>query len=180
MSKYVNFYQQEQTLHSCEETSRVNDKCTKSNIVHFASEESHTENLPDSSVLTHLKNKCSEPVLAHKLSYNPNPHLNPPTLQRGRTEVNRSELSSCPSQELTNTYPLGCLTIKTVNNLLENNEVSLHESNGSFMSLKQSQGSEYQGMLCQMGRSVDILNIPSSKQVLGLRKPTPNVNRSNC
>lgn len=77
---------------------------------------------------------------------------------------------------------MGCITIKTVNNLLENNEVSLHESNGSFMSVGQSQASEYQGMLCQMGRSVDILNLPSNKQVMARRPNGSNahLNRSNC
>lgn len=51
------------------------------------------------------------------------------------------------------------------------------------MSLEQGQGSEYSGVLCKMGRSVNILNLPSNKQVSSLQKKSnaTGLNRSiNC
>lgn len=46
----------------------------------------------------------------------------------------------------------------------------MHESNGSFMSIPHSEGSEYKGVLSKMGRSVDIMNLPSTKHVPASKK----------
>jgi len=75
----------------------------------------------------------------------------------GKTEYFKSykeEESSDNSQMFSNHNK--CCTIKTFNKLVDNNEVSIHESIGSFSSVEQNEGSEYQGMLTKMGRSVDI------------------------
>ena len=58
-----------------------------------------------------------------------------------------------------------CFTGLTINNLLENSNCSMHESNGSFMSIQNSNDSDYNGVLCGMGRSIDIQNISSNKKV---------------
>lgn len=58
------------------------------------------------------------------------------------------------------------MTVKTINRLVDNNSVVEHESNGSFSSIAQSEGSEYQGELANMGRSVDITNLNSRHPLL--------------
>jgi hypothetical protein len=73
--------------------------------------------------------------------------------------------------------PRAGFTVRTVGKLLDNNEVSIHESIGTFNSIEQSQnGSEYQGVLAKMGRSVDILNLPSTRQLL---QKKPNATSNN-
>ncbi len=121
--------------------------------------------------------------MAHKLSYELKNIHAVKEVEKGRTEFNRShgnsQHSNCSSSQ-DNTYPRMCLTVKTLNKLLENNEVSLHESNGSFMSMEQS---EYSGALCKLGRSVNILNAPSGKEFNLQKKSNPSnvMNRSiNC
>ena len=76
---------------------------------------------------------------------------------RGKTEY----LRNFKAEESSDSQQFGNYrTIKTVNKLVDNNEVSVHESVGSFMSIEKSEGSEYQGALTKMGRSVDIM-LPS-------------------
>jgi hypothetical protein len=70
------------------------------------------------------------------------------------------------------------MTVKTFNKLVDNNEVSLHESIGSFNSVEQSEGSEYQGVLSKMGRSVDIM-MPSKGHCLLQKKPISTSNNFN-
>ena len=97
---------------------------------------------------------------------------------RGKTEHFRqlTKIESGREASQPSSINRDCFTLKTLDKLIDNNEVSELESNGSFMSIPQSNGSEYHGALSKMGRSVDIMNLPSNKHVPVTRKAVATSN----
>lgn len=128
ISKYISYYQNEAQLDRNVASEVAEEQAnTRSNIVHFSSEDS-AGRVEDTARVNHLSssysvklnpNKPSEPKMAHKLSCEVKNAKD--SAAKGKAEFVRSNCTSqhsdCESSQ-DNSYPRNCLTVKTLNKLL--------------------------------------------------------------